>query len=160
MSSQTAPLNNARAIWYQQDVSTAGWPIMNADSYYWVVVTPGSPLTITNGQYNGAIWQGIDSTYNPVPPITNSDPIVFSGRQLISERARGDSAFGSSAPASVNFLVSCCKGITGLLILSCVHAYFALLLCARLFLVERRELAFSHKCLDSIYQLEEHRLDY
>ena len=111
LSAQTAPLLTFRASWYQQDISSAGWPLLSADTYYWIVVTPGSPLTMPNGQYNGALWSGISASQTSpfdgsqvIPPSILNDPVVFTARELTSERFQGDYSFGAGTVAAVSFL--------------------------------------------------------
>ena len=105
MSGQTAPLPSTRANWYQVDITTAGWPLMSPSSYYWVAVTPGSPLTMTTQggyTYNGAVWAGTDDTKNPATTGSAGEPLLYKGRQFISERFPGDSQFGGNTAAAVN----------------------------------------------------------
>ena len=91
-------------MWYQQDITAAGWPLMMASTYYWVVVTPSQPLTFASGlSYNGATWVGIDDNLNPTPP-QGADLNLYRGRQLISQRWPGDSAFYANTQNAVNLL--------------------------------------------------------
>ena len=116
INAQSNPLLSYRAIWYQQDIRQAGWPIMPEKTYYWVVVTPGSPLTMPfpNTQYNGALWSGISqdqpkSMTDPsflLPPIIRNDPYIFTGRELVSQRFASDSVFGANKQAAVDFLAN------------------------------------------------------
>ena len=104
MSSQTTPLTSVRASWYQVDISAAGWPLLSPDTYYWVVVTPCSPLTMTtqnNNVYNGAVWVGFDDRLNSLTSVDAGDNGVFRGRQYLSERFPGDSTYGANTPAAV-----------------------------------------------------------
>ena len=106
MTAATAPLQAQRASWYQVDISTAGWPLMSPVTYYWVVVTPCSPLTMTTqggAQYNGAAWAGTDDSINPIPGAAAVDRLLFRGRQLSSQRFKGDTALGANTPAAVAF---------------------------------------------------------
>ena len=114
LSSQTQPLLNFRATWYQQDITAAGWPIMPEQTYYWVVVSPGSPLTMPapNNQYNGALWSGISAAQlrpdgvSPIlPAFIQNDLSLFTGREMTSERFAGDSAFCANTQNAVNFLL-------------------------------------------------------
>lgn len=110
LSAQTFPLQQTRAIWYQQEIVSAGWPIMPQQTYYWVVVTPGSPLTMPNGLYNGALWSGMNASATRaeggaiLPPFILGDTNLFTGRELLSERFTNDAAFGSNTAAAVSFL--------------------------------------------------------
>jgi hypothetical protein len=103
-STQIRALTTTRASWYQVDITGAGWPLMSSDSYYWVAVTPCSPLSPTtqgNKRYNGAVWAGIDDLITPPIGQAASDPSLFKGRQLISQRFAGDAAFTANQPAAV-----------------------------------------------------------
>ena len=105
MSGQTTPLTSTRASWYQVDITGAGWPLMSPSTYYWVSVTPGSPLTMTTQGgfvYNGAVWAGTDDTRNAATPGSAGEPLLYKGRQFISERFPGDSQFGGNTAAAVN----------------------------------------------------------
>lgn len=109
MASLTNPLTTTRGSWYQQDVTGAGWPILNASTYYWVAVTPSVPLTMTTqggGVYNGARWVGLNDATNPVPAVAATDPHIFKGRQIVSQRFRGDSAFAATSSAAAVWIAS------------------------------------------------------
>ena len=105
MSSQTAALPSTRANWYQVDITGAGWPLMSPESYDWVAVTPSQPLTMTtqnNNVYNGAVWAGTDDTINPATTGSAGEPLLYKGRQFISQRFAGDSQFGGNTVSAVN----------------------------------------------------------
>ena len=109
MASQTVPLTTTRGSWYQQSLTGAGWPIMNATTYYWVAVTPSVPLTMTtqnNRMYNGARWVGTFDNVQVVSPAANADPHLFKARQLISQRNAGDVAFGANQAAAASWISS------------------------------------------------------
>jgi hypothetical protein len=100
-----AIFGDIRGVWVQIDVTSAGWPLLQSDTYYWVVLTPGATITVSNGGYNGALWVGINQTLAPFLPVTiTRDPDLFTARQLSSARFVGDSAFCSSTTAAVNFV--------------------------------------------------------
>jgi hypothetical protein len=116
--SQT-PLVSFRAVWLQNDIQQAGWPIMTADTYYWVAVSPSVPLTmpprVPGGPktvYNGAVWNGVNGNAGRpatpsvllFPAFIRNDPNLFTGRELISERNALDSSFYANTPAAVSFL--------------------------------------------------------
>lgn len=102
------PLLSNRGRWYQQDISTAGWPNLLGTTYYWVALTPAAPVTMANGQYNGVVWVGYDDTTPNVNLIGQytGDTNVFKARQLASQRDAADSAFYANTPSAVNFLAS------------------------------------------------------
>jgi hypothetical protein len=80
---------------------------MAAATYYWIVVSPSTTLTMPNGQYNGALWAGLDETVYPperqrIP--TNNDPLTFRARQLTSQCFFGDTANAAGNPNSVGFV--------------------------------------------------------
>ena len=109
MTAMTSPLLTARGAWYQQDISSAGWPNMNASTYYWIALTPAAPLTMTTQggtQYNGARWVGVDGTTAPLPAATLADPHLFKGRQLISRRAANDTLNQANSQSAVLWLLS------------------------------------------------------
>ena len=109
MASLTNPLTTTRGSWYQQDVTGAGWPILNASTYYWVAVTPSVPLTMTaqgGGVYNGARWVGLNDAVNPVPAVAATDPHIFKGRQIVSQRFRGDSLYIATSPTAAAWIAS------------------------------------------------------
>ena len=98
------PLIANRAAWYPIDISAAGWPLLSPSTYYWVAVTPCSPLALTtqNGRlYNGAVWASVGNN-SLLPPFIRNDPNLFTARQIISERFPGDSTFGANTAAAVN----------------------------------------------------------
>jgi len=102
------PLLTNKGQWYQQDISTAGWPHLLGTTYYWVALTPAAPVSMANGQYNGVVWVGFDDTtpnVNLIGQYTGDDN-VFKARQLTSQRTAADSAFYANTPAAVNFLAS------------------------------------------------------
>ena len=107
MDGQITALQATRGSWYQQDLSGAGWPIMKPSTYYWIVVTPSTPLALTtqaSGKYNGALWSGILDTTAPLPATTLADSHVFKARRLTSERFKSDALFQASTAAGVNVL--------------------------------------------------------
>jgi hypothetical protein len=104
MSGMTMPLQTVRSIWFQQDISTAGWPLLTASTYYWVAVTPTTTLTMPNGRYNGAIWGGIDDTVHPLPAAAQNDPFLFKGRQLTSQCGASDTATSALQASAVTFI--------------------------------------------------------
>ena len=107
LAGQATPLQIGRGVWYQQDITQASWPVLTPNTYYWVVLTPGTPLSLFGaGTVNGAIWGGLDDSINPLPVQALNDPHIFKGRQLVSITGPTDTAFGSMQPASVSFLQS------------------------------------------------------
>jgi hypothetical protein len=59
-------------------------------------------LTTQNGRlYNGAVWASVGNS-SLLPPFISSDPILFTARQIISERFAGDATFGANTVAAVN----------------------------------------------------------
>ena len=109
----TNVLLTGRAIWYP--VPTTNWPILNASTYYWVAVSPGSVLSF-NQPYNftGIVWAGIDAAViniTTVPGAVISDPTggggirgsLFSARTLRSQRFRGDN-LTANLIAGINFV--------------------------------------------------------
>lgn len=107
MTGRTAPLQATRGTWYQHDITAAGWPIMKPSTYYWIVLTPSTPLALTtqaSGKYNGALWSGILDTTAPLNAATLADPHVFKARRLTSERFKNDALFQASTNAGVNVL--------------------------------------------------------
>lgn len=100
-------LSSVRGTWVQVDVSGAGWPILSPNTYYWVVLTPGSPLSLAsgNGVYDGVLWSGIsDAPGSPLPSSVVADRNLFTGRQLVSQSLSGDATFGANTAAAVAFL--------------------------------------------------------
>jgi hypothetical protein len=101
-----------RATWYQQDVTAFNWPQLNQSTYYWIVISPTTPLSITNQvaiqgpKFQGIIWSGIDSGKTPssVPPLSRTDPNVFTARVLRSQTGPGDSANACNKAAAINFI--------------------------------------------------------
>ncbi len=107
-----------RAVWLQNDITQAEWPILTAQTYYWVAVTPSTPLTMPplvpggpNTLYNGAVWSGINTNVaRPsdgsliLPGFIRNDPYLFTGRELVSERAAFDPVFMANQPDAVTFL--------------------------------------------------------
>jgi hypothetical protein len=89
-----------RSLWTSIDVTKAGWPVLAGGTYYWVALTPGTTLTLPNGQFNGVMWTGIYATAG-LPPSTTSDPNLFTGRELSSQRFATDAAFSSTSVASL-----------------------------------------------------------
>ena len=87
------------------DVSQAGWPLLLPSTYYWVVLTPGSPLSSSP---NGALWGGINASapganlYSGYSP----DSPVFTARELSSQRFAFDTAFAATTTAAVTFLAN------------------------------------------------------
>lgn len=109
MPGQTGPLITTRGAWYQQDVSGAGWPNLNASTYYWIVLSPGVPLALASqggALYNGARWVGVDETVAPLAAATLADPHLFKGRQLVSQRFSNDVTFQANAPTAPAWLRS------------------------------------------------------
>jgi hypothetical protein len=109
MSSQKTPLVTTRGIWYQEDVSGPGrtaWPLLQANTYYWLVVAPSTTLALPNGQFNGAVWAGMDPTVHPLPPAYSGDAHVFTARQLTSECRSGDVANGAQSASAAAFIRS------------------------------------------------------
>jgi hypothetical protein len=107
MTGQTTPLSVTRAQWYQQDITNAGWPLMTANTYYWIVVSPSTTLTVPNGLYNGALWAGLDETVYPperqrIP--TDNDPLTFRARQLTSRCGPSDTVNTAGNVNSVGFV--------------------------------------------------------
>jgi hypothetical protein len=113
------PLRTFQARWLQNDIKQAGWPILTAETYYWVAVSPSVPLTmpprVPGGPktvYNGAIWNGVTgnagrpgSPSEPFfPAFISDDANLFTGRELISERKAHDSPFYANTTAAVSFL--------------------------------------------------------
>jgi hypothetical protein len=80
----------------------SNWPLLLPNTYYWVAVTPTTPLPLPNGQFNGATWGGIDDTTNPLRPASlQSDPNLFKGRQLTSECVANDTTFSANLAGAV-----------------------------------------------------------
>jgi hypothetical protein len=113
----TTPLLTYRSVWLHTDIQPAGWPIMTADTYYWVAVSPSTPLNMPpyknkQTRYNGAIWAGFDAdtTYRPntvvplFPASVRNDPNLFTGRELNSQRFPNDPDFYATTQAAVDFL--------------------------------------------------------
>ena len=96
-----------RGTWFQQDVSTAGWPNLDANTYYWIAVTPATTIPFANGQYNGAVWVGLDDTISPnLPPTYAGDTGVFKARQIVSQRFANDALFAANSASAVTFMNS------------------------------------------------------
>jgi hypothetical protein len=100
-----------RAIWYQQDVTAFDWPQLNQSTYYWIVISPTTSLAIASQpmaapKYSGIVWSGIDSGKFPsfVPPLTRTDPNVFTARVLRSQTGPGDTANACNKAAAINFI--------------------------------------------------------
>ena len=107
MTDLNTAMQATRGTWYQHDVSAAGWPIITPSTYYWIVVTPSTPLALTtqaSGKYNGALWSGILDSTAPLPATTLADSHVFKARRLTSERFKSDVLFQASTAAGVNVL--------------------------------------------------------
>ena len=117
LASATGPasISTSSPSWYHVDLTTAGWPLMSDSSYYWVVVSPCSPLTLTTQasgrRYNGVLWAGLtDSVTPPSPP---SDPLLYRGRQIVSERFDGDCTYGANTTAGINEISNTMEGWAG-----------------------------------------------
>lgn len=113
LANASTTFSDARPSWVKVDVSGAGWPALAQGVYFWVVLSPGSPLPIRvprpsgglGPAYNGVVWSGINASSGLLPPAVAADRNLFTGRQLVSERFAADAAFGSTARASVAFLL-------------------------------------------------------
>jgi hypothetical protein len=92
-------MSPVRSSWVQIDVSSAGWPLLKCNTYYWIVVTPGTPLSLPNRQYNGVLWTGID--VGLLPPFLANDADLFTGRQLMSQRFARDFIFGANTTVAL-----------------------------------------------------------
>jgi hypothetical protein len=110
LSSLSTPLLTFRAIWYQQDV-TGLWPQLNQSTYYWVVLSPATPMNIFKPGSpiegpSGAIWAGMNAGLQPqfAPPLVSQDPHVFTARYLRSQPAAGNVTFGCNTQAAFNFI--------------------------------------------------------
>ena len=102
----TKLLSTIRGVWWQIDLTNAGWPLLSPVTYYWVAVTPCSPLTMTTQAgrtYNGALWVGNDDRTGNVAGPAVIDDNLFRGRQIISQRFDGDTTFGANTANAVNF---------------------------------------------------------
>jgi hypothetical protein len=104
LTSETDSLLTYKGTWYSFAVST--WPLLTTNTYYWVAVAPGTTMTLPNGQYNGALWTGVDISFLPVPTQARRDPLAFTGRQLISQRRPGDAVLGADRPLAQTFISS------------------------------------------------------
>ena len=105
-SDPTKTLTSVRGVWWQIDLSSANWPLLSPATYYWVAVTPCSPLTMTTQDgltYNGAVWVGTDDRTGSIPGPAILDDNLFRARQISSQRFDQDAAFGANTLAAVNF---------------------------------------------------------
>ena len=120
LSSRTTPLLTYRAIWDHPDIS-AFWPMLQQDTYYWVVLSPTTPLSISASshpslpapRFNGAIWMGINSLVSPIPPICETDNTVFTARMLRSQTGPGDAVNASATAAGLRFINSAVSTTAG-----------------------------------------------
>ena len=73
-------------------------------SYYWAVLTPGAAISLGGSAYSGAAWAGVSDATGFLPATVTSDPCLFTGRQLTSERFRGDTTFACSSGAAASWI--------------------------------------------------------
>jgi hypothetical protein len=94
--------------WVQIDVSAAGWPLLEAETYYWIVLAPSSPISIAppngNGNYDGIVWAGVADASGFVPYSIANDPTLYTARSLSSQRFAFDTVFGGNTQTAVQFL--------------------------------------------------------
>ena len=103
LSNAVGALNTSRATWLQVDVSGAGWPALSQAAYYWVGLLPGTPLALPNGLYNGVAWSGLSTLTVSTYPGSADPALLFTARELASQRFSGDAAFGAGTAAAVSF---------------------------------------------------------
>jgi hypothetical protein len=93
----------ARPTWVQVDLSAAGWPVLTAATFYWIILAPGAPTPLGAGASgNGVVWAGLDASL--LPPGTQGDPALFSGRELTSQTGPGDTRNSASQPSAARFV--------------------------------------------------------
>jgi hypothetical protein len=98
-------LISTRGTWVLVDVTAAGWPLLQSSTYYWVALTPRSSLLLAAGNApNGAIWAGVSDVTAPLPAAVRNDAVVFTARELRTQRSRGDAAFACSSAAAVQLV--------------------------------------------------------
>ena len=100
-------LQASRATWVQIDVSGSNWPILVQGSYYWIVLAPGTTLSLSGNAYNGVSWSGINtSVTSGLPSFILNDPSAFTGRQLESSRFANDAPNICSASSALTWIRS------------------------------------------------------
>ena len=90
--------------------TTTDWPTLNISTNYWVVISPGTPLTFNAPfKYNGVVWSGVDITRDNIPAHVRNDNTggnLFTARELMSERCDGDTVYGANTTAGISFVAN------------------------------------------------------
>jgi hypothetical protein len=101
-------MRTVKATWCEQPVSN--WPDLTPNTYYWIVLAPGRTMPLPNGTanasepyYNGALWAGVNVSYNPVPTSARRDKSTFIGRQLTTQRFPGDTKLSADRNLALSF---------------------------------------------------------
>jgi hypothetical protein len=100
-------LSYTRFSWFQVSLDGNSFGLLSPNTRYWLALLPGSPFAVTaTSNYEGILLGGVVDQTGAVVRNSAGDPTLYTTRELGTQRAAGDSAYGCSNTSALTWLRS------------------------------------------------------